>query len=151
VAAVDVTFSCADALSGVASCPGLARVTAGGITTVTRTATDVVGNQSSHSRDVKIDRELPSTSITSGDPLFFGSPVTGRAVDASAGVQKVVVTFKRGSLNAGTSTAQCGGATICDWQAYPARTLVGDYDATIVVTDMAGRTRSYTVMGLTIL
>ncbi len=61
---VTVTFSCADNLSQVATCPGPVTVTAEGTQTVSGTAVDRAGNQASTSVTVRIDKSGPIITAT---------------------------------------------------------------------------------------
>jgi hypothetical protein len=63
---VKVSFTCSDGGSGLASsaCPAPVFVTSQGITQVTRTVTDLVGNTGSVTATVRIDSTLPVVTLT---------------------------------------------------------------------------------------
>ena len=97
---VTVTFSCGDALSGVASCPAPVTVTAEGAgQAVTGTAVDKAGNAASTSVTVNIDKTAPAANI-SLTPAILWPPnrkpvnvaVNGGATDNLSGVASVVIT-----------------------------------------------------------
>lgn len=60
-ASATVTFACADDESGLATrCPEPVTVTAEGVTTVSRTVTDLAGNETTASAQVRLDRTAPT-------------------------------------------------------------------------------------------
>ncbi|HEU0028072.1 MAG TPA: carboxypeptidase regulatory-like domain-containing protein [Ktedonobacterales bacterium] len=61
---VTVTFTCSDALSGVAVCPGAQDVTADGTHTLTATAVDNAGNTKTITFDVDLDQTAPTITYT---------------------------------------------------------------------------------------
>lgn len=69
------------------------------------------------------------------------SKVTGTASDAGSGVDKVIVTFDRGSGDATSvpASVSCSDAsrTSCAWSA-DVPDLAGDYEVTAHVTDRSG-------------
>ncbi|MET0646112.1 MAG: hypothetical protein ABW208_05775 [Pyrinomonadaceae bacterium] len=86
-----VTFHCADATSGIASCTGPVNVTAEtNGQTVSGTAVDQAGNTATASVTLKLDRTPPVISLTShaDGSKVFSSPVAlgGTATDALSGV-----------------------------------------------------------------
>jgi hypothetical protein len=141
-----VTFTCGDALSGVASCvadgssPPSASITLGessSAQSVGGTATDNAGNSDTASvSGLKVDLSDPtvdswSGSINQGDSFYFGSvppAPTCAGSDSISGIASCLVT--------GYSTA------------------VGTHTLTATATDNAGRTstaqRSYTVLAWTL-
>ena len=77
-----VTFTCSDPASGlVGACPDPVTATAEGSTSVERTITDVAGNSTTVSRDLRIDRTAPTVTIEGS-----GSALTCRTTDALSGV-----------------------------------------------------------------
>ncbi|MDQ1732183.1 MAG: large repetitive protein [Pseudonocardiales bacterium] len=111
---VVVTFSCSDALSGIASCTGPQTVsTEGSAQTVTGTATDVAGNTATDPAAVSIDKTKPVITV---DTLpapnangWYGDDVTATytASDALSGVktQDHAHTFGEGANQTDTATA----------------------------------------------
>ena len=69
-----VTFTCADAVSGVASCPAPVTLSSDGANqSVSRTATDRAGNSSAVSiSGINIDRTAPTETAT-----VLGTPTNG--------------------------------------------------------------------------
>src|ERR1051326_8179388 len=94
-AAVTVSFTCSDALSGIATCPADATVTTDGAgQTVTREAVDKAGNHKPITVTVNIDTQDPQIAITSpADNSVVGDPshvvVTGTVSDISPLTVKV--------------------------------------------------------------
>lgn len=111
---VTVTFSCSDALSGVASCTGPQDVaTEGAAQAVTGTATDAAGNTATDPATVSIDRTPPRITV---DELpapnawgWYAAEVTATwtAADALSGVatQDRAHTFGEGAAQTATGTA----------------------------------------------
>lgn len=96
---VTVSFICKDTLAGVATCPlPLLFTSEGSGQQATVTATDLVGNQSTLTVNVKIDRTAPS--------LTMSSPTNGASVSTSS----VTVAATAGDSLAGVSSATCNGA-----------------------------------------
>jgi hypothetical protein len=129
---VTVTFTCADGLSGVASCPAPATVSAEGATTVSGTATDNAGNSASTSVVVKLDKTPPTVSVSGPATVIQGSSssATVTASDALSGL----AVDPSGSLALDTSTP-------------------GSKTVTVTATDNAGNSGSasftYTVWSVT--
>ena len=92
---VTVTFTCADALSGVAECPDAVVVSSGGTRTIAGTAIDKAGNTSTTSALVTIDRTPPSIVAT-----------PDRAPNA-AGWYKAPVTVSFACADADSDVAVC--------------------------------------------
>ena len=95
-----VTFTCGDALSGIAFCPDPVTVTAEGAgQVVTGIAIDKAGNTASTSVTVNIDKTAPAANI-SVTPAILWPPnhkmvnvaVNGGASDNTSGVASVVIT-----------------------------------------------------------
>ncbi len=120
-AAVTVSFTCTDALSGVDSCtPATVRSSEGAAQSVTGTATDRAGNTASVSvDDINIDSTAPQVSITGvADAQLFtlGTPlpeIACETTDALSGVaSSAELSLSGGTPNqVGTFTATCGIAT----------------------------------------
>src|SRR5204863_451662 len=99
---VTVTFTCADALSGVAECPDAVVVSSGGTRTIAGTAIDKAGNTSTTSALVTIDRTPPSIVAT-----------PDRAPNAAGwNRQPVTVTFQ--CADTGSGIAACTDPRVID-------------------------------------
>jgi large repetitive protein len=95
---VDVGFTCADTISGVATCsPGLTLPFDGAHQIVTGTAIDIAGNSATNSADVSIDQTKPTIS---------GAP--DRASNAN-GWYHAGVTVSFGCADALSGVASCSG------------------------------------------
>jgi hypothetical protein len=111
---VDVTFTCADTLSGIASCTGPQSVTTDGAgQAVSGTAVDNAGNSASTTRFVSVDKTPPAIASTlSSAPNAFGwfrVPVSAAFTcsDALSGVAScsAPVTFGEGASQFATGAA----------------------------------------------
>lgn len=109
---VTVTFTCADAISGVATCPPASTASAEGVATVSGTAVDVAGNSASTSVTVRLDKTGPQIAVTSPAPNAVVSAaslsITGTVTDALSGVVSlscngVAATVTRGSFSCAAS------------------------------------------------
>lgn len=117
---VTVTFTCGDAISGIAICPAPQTATADGANqTVTGTATDVAGNTASASVTVNIDRTPPSVQATvSPTPNAAGWNKTNPTVtftcnDSTSGVAscpppQTITSEVSGLIVTGTATDVAG-------------------------------------------
>lgn len=103
---VTVTFTCADALSGVATCPDPVVLSANGANTATGTVTDRAGNTASTSvSGIRIDREKPT--LTTADVNVQGATyvlgnvptATCTASDSFSGLASCKVTVSGGNAN----------------------------------------------------
>lgn len=89
---VTVTYSCGDALSGVASCAPQSTMSLEGSHVVTGTAIDNAGNRASVSSTVKLDKTPPNLTIASpanGSTISLSSTsinITGAASDGVSGL-----------------------------------------------------------------
>jgi RHS repeat-associated protein len=136
---VTVTFTCADSLSGVASCPAATTISSEGANqTISGTATDKAGNNASTtSPAVNLDKTAPVITITSPiNGVIVGTPtltLTGMAIDALSGTDSV-------TCNSSAALLQ-GNAFSC------ALTLTaGLNNITVTATDVAGNTRTQAIM-----
>jgi hypothetical protein len=134
---VTVTFSCADSLSGVATCPSpVTTSTEAANQLLSGTATDVAGNTASASATINLDKTPPSISITSpvNGAIFTGSSasVTGNASDTLSGVSTV-------TCNGVSATVQAGSFTCA------VNLSFGSNSITAQATDLAGNPSSATV------
>jgi RHS repeat-associated protein len=91
---VTVTFACADALSGVAICPGANVVaTEGALQRIAATATDVAGNSSAAADIVSLDKSAPVVQLTSpaDGAVLTTSPIVveGTVTDALSGIVSI--------------------------------------------------------------
>src|SRR5579859_3575654 len=133
---VTVSFTCSDAISGVANCPAPVTVTTEGANqTISGTATDAAGNTASTSVTVSLDKTPPTLSIT--------SPANGATVSSSSAAVTGTVT----DALSGVSTVTCNGA--------PAVVQSGSFNCSITLSagantitakafDVAGNTSSAT-------
>ncbi len=114
---VTVRFTCADADSGVASCPADQVFSADGVFTATGSATDNAGNTASASFGlIKIDKTAPSlTASVSPNPVYLNGAATATAVATDAG--------------SGIATQSCGSVLT---------NTVGSKTVTCTATDNAG-------------
>lgn len=125
---VTVTFTCADALSGVASCPDPVVLTDSGANSATGAVTDRAGNTASAAlTGIEIDQEKP-TLTTAGVNVQGGTYVLGSvptpacsATDSFSGLASCTVTVAGGKSNG-----------------------VGTFTYTAVATDRAGNTNTVT-------
>ncbi len=125
---VTVTFTCSDALSGVAVCPAPVKLTANGVNSAGGTATDVAGNTAAATLGgIRIDQEKPTLTEANvnvaGASYTVGSvpSATCTATDSFSGVKSCVVTVAGGTANG-----------------------VGTFAYTAVATDNAGNTTTVT-------
>ena len=113
---VNVTYTCADALSGVASCgPNQLLSTEGSAVAYSGTAVDNAGNTSAVSGTVKIDKTAPTVAVTgvaNGAQYVLGSvPVAGcSTTDTLSGVATAATVTSSGGP-VGFITTTCSGGT----------------------------------------
>ena len=105
-----VSFACADALSGIASCTTPQVITAEGQTPVTGTAVDLAGNSTSITSTVQLDRTPPVvTVVLSAVPTAAScqtsDPLSGVAVNAT-----LTQATARDADGIPQTTATCSGA-----------------------------------------
>jgi hypothetical protein len=119
---VTVAFSCADTLSGVASCPSSQTLSGegAGISSTAQSVSDLAGNTSAPSNivTVQIDRTAPSvsvTGVTNGATYSLGSVPTAACstTDALSGVAtQATLSISGGNADGtGSFTATCSGAS----------------------------------------
>ncbi|HET9444149.1 MAG TPA: hypothetical protein VFO65_12545, partial [Acidimicrobiales bacterium] len=138
-----VDFTCADAVSGVATCTGDRTVTGetDGVAVV-GAATDTAGNTASVTVTVRIDRTAPGTRIDRPRQgvVNFGQGVTGRSSDARSGVAFVTLSYTPHVVGDGPGTVTriiaCPSAGDCRWN--DPDPPPGLYTITAVATDRAG-------------
>lgn len=128
VGPVTVTFTCSDALSGVATCPDPVVLSANGANTATGTATDNAGNTATATvSGINIDQEKPTLTTAGvnvqGGTYTLGSVPTATctATDSFSGVASCTVTVTGGNANG-----------------------VGTFTYTATATDKAGNTTTIT-------
>ena len=117
--AVTVTWTCADALSGVASCPAPSTISSEGAgVSASASVNDLAGNSASASVSANIDLTAPVVAVTgvsNGATYAYGSvPTAGcSTTDALSGVGTAAsLTVTGGNPNGtGTFTATCAGAS----------------------------------------
>ncbi len=125
---VTVTFTCADTLSGVASCPAAQSITTAGANQIVKgTATDVAGNTASTQVTVNISKTPPT--IT---PLIAPQP-------NSAGWNNSSVTVSFTCTPGGAPIATCPSPTVVTSQG-------SNIPVIGTVTDAAGATATATVV-----
>ena len=130
---VTVSFSCSDALSGVATCQSPALVsTEGANQIITGTATDLAGNTASTSRTINLDKTPPVLTM----PVFSASYLLNSsytfnfgATDALSGVATMQATFNGNPITSGTTLTLTHLAT---------------NTFTLTATDVAGNTSTQT-------
>ena len=115
---VTVTFTCADALSGIATCPDPMVLTANGANTAAGTATDTAGNTAQTLVDgIKIDQEKPTLTTASvnvqGGIFTLGAvpAATCMASDSFSGLASCTVTVTGGNSNGVGTFAYSATAT----------------------------------------
>ncbi|MHB1487559.1 MAG: hypothetical protein ACYCS7_09320 [Acidimicrobiales bacterium] len=141
---VTIHFTCTDALSGVAYCPGDVRLSKEGAgQSVTGTATDVAGNQATATvTGINIDLTPPVSAIsTANDSVLVQQSITGTATDNLSGVASVQVTFTPVAPGLAPTTVKatlsCSvGGLSCAWSAKPPA-LVGSYVVSSQAVDRA--------------
>ncbi|HLQ51179.1 MAG TPA: Ig-like domain-containing protein, partial [Terriglobales bacterium] len=129
---VTVSYTCSDALSGVAVCPSSANVsTEGANQNISNMATDKAGNQATSAINVSIDMTPPVVSITSpANGATVTTPtlsLTGTVSDALSGVTAV-------SCNGATATIT-NTSFSC-----PLSLVSGQNQITVLASDLAGNT-----------
>ena len=125
---VTVTFSCSDALSGIAACPDPVVLSANGANTATGTATDNAGNTATATvSGINIDQEKPTLTTAGvnvqGATYTLGAvpAATCSATDSLSGLASCTVTVSGGNANG-----------------------VGTFTYTATATDKAGNTSTVT-------
>ncbi|MEO5829215.1 MAG: PxKF domain-containing protein, partial [Rhodanobacter sp.] len=115
---VTVTFTCADALSGIATCPDPMVLTANGANTAAGTATDTAGNTAQTLvGGIKIDQEKPTLTTASvnvgGGTFTLGAvpAATCMASDSFSGLASCTVTVTGGNSNGVGTFAYSATAT----------------------------------------
>ncbi|HET8596012.1 MAG TPA: PxKF domain-containing protein, partial [Intrasporangium sp.] len=125
VGPVTVTFTCGDALSGVATCPDPVVLSANGANTATGTVTDKAGNTATATvSGINIDQEKPTLTTADvnvqGGSYTLGSvpAATCTATDSVSGVDSCKVTVAGGNANGvgaftytATATDKAGNTT----------------------------------------
>jgi len=129
---VTVSYTCSDALSGVAACPGPTPVsTEGANQSISNMATDKAGNDASTSVSLNIDMTPPVVSIISpvnGTTVTTGRlSVRGTVSDSLSGVASV-------SCN-GTAAIVTSAGFTC-----PVSLVSGQNQISVLATDLAGNT-----------
>lgn len=144
---VIVSWNCADALSGLASCSTATTVAEAQGANVDGKATDKAGNEKQATvGPFRVDRTDPSATISSGPVIPAGAKVQGAASDADpsppqavSGVASVKVTYTN-NLAVGAPivrTYTCSGAETCNWSVDPPP--FGVWTVRAEATDQAGR------------
>ena len=114
---VTVTFSCTDAISGIASCPSPQVVsTEGDNQTVEAAATDIAGNATSTTVTIKLDKTPPAVTIA--------SPPNGSTISLST--ISIGLSGSESDNLSGISTVTCNGA--------PAAILGSNFTCNVLLT-----------------
>lgn len=148
-AAVEVSWTCADALSGVAGCPAATTLSSEGeALTVSGTATDVAGNTTTvTSQPFALDLASAAAQVdpprVNGVGLPIARAVTGTATDSMSGVAQVEVRFTPSNGGAPQDVlATCSGCGSLGrnvtWQVPQASLPRGSYVVTARAYDVAG-------------
>ena len=120
---VTVTFTCSDALSGVATCPDPVILTTNGANTANGTVTDKAGNTATATvSGINIDQERPT--LTTADVNVQGGTYTVGAVPTATC----------------TATDSFSGIASCTVTVTPTANGVGTFTYTAKATDNAGNT-----------
>src|SRR5579871_1996207 len=126
---VVVAYTCADAVSGIATCPAQSIVvaeTSG--QSVTGTAVDQAGNSATASTTVKVDKTPPVVTVTSANGATVtaaAQTISGTVADALSGVSGVTC--------AGAAATVANGTFTCT-----VNLAVGSNSITVAATDAAG-------------
>jgi RHS repeat-associated protein len=129
---VAVSFSCADALSGIASCSPAATITTEGANQiVSGTATDKAGNTASTQLSLNIDKTPPVLTVAS--PVN-GSTVATPSLQLSGSVSDALSGIASVSCNSTATLVQAGSFTCSVGLTSGANTI------TVSSTDVAGNT-----------
>jgi len=131
---VTIRYVCADALSGIASCPDPVLVnTEGSSQSIIRSTADVAGNSASTSATVKLDKTPPLVSVT--------TPLAGAVVSTSV----ITVSGNVSDALSGVASAKCNGspATLTGSSFSCSQSLApGINTIQVQVTDAAGNIAS---------
>ena len=104
---VTVSFSCSDALSGIASCPLSSTVSTEAVNqNVTGTAVDVAGNSASATQTVNLDKTPPALTMPVLAPSYLYNAsltLTFGASDALSGLASSKATFNGNPVSSGTT------------------------------------------------
>jgi len=134
---VNVTFTCSDSLSGVASCPTATTVsTEGAGQDVSATAFDKAGNSATAHATLNIDKTAPALAIT--------SPADGAILETSS----VQVTGTASDALSGIASVTCNGITaVFDGASFNCSVPLsfGSNAITVSTTDVAGNIQSQSV------
>ena len=144
---VTVTFTCSDALSGIASCTSPVTVTTeGSDQVITGTAVDNAGNTATATVTLNIDKTPPAINSLSASPTILWPPnhkivdvkISGSASDAFSGVASTTITVTD-EYTLYKKTVQGFGSSV-QLQAWRRGTDRDGrhYTITAVVTDKAG-------------
>lgn len=142
---VTVHFTCADTMSGVASCPADVVLDADGTNqSASGTVVDKAGHTASAAvTGINIDRTAATSVFDTPDRAVLANiQVSGRATDTLSGVARVLVTYTPTTPGASAystqATLNCDALrTMCAWKA-PLPTTPGQYKVTSQATDTGG-------------
>ncbi len=134
-----VTFTCADARSGISNCPQSQVVTSEGAQqTISGTATDVAGNAANSSVTLNVDKTPPSLTITSpinGSTIGLSTSsisLTGTANDSLSGIS--IITCNRAAASMSSQGFVCAVSL-----------TQGANSILVQATDVAGNSTSSTL------
>jgi hypothetical protein len=137
-----IHYTCADTLSGIATCPADHAVTSDGANqTITATAIDNAGNTTDAVTSINVDRTPPAVNIlgaTNGGTYAINQTptVSCTTTDITAGVA-TPATLSTSRTVTGVYTASCSGATDIAGNTAPAKTITYTISATAdTLTDL---------------
>jgi len=140
-----VSFTCNDALSGVANCPSPVSITTEGANqVVSGTAVDVAGNTASASVAVNLDETPPTLSIDSPtNGATFTSPsatVSGTVSDALSGISAVICNGASGTVESGAFSCSPMLSAGLNTISVQATDIAGNQKTTAVTVSASGFT-----------
>jgi ElaB/YqjD/DUF883 family membrane-anchored ribosome-binding protein len=132
-----VSYTCDDALSGIATCTAARTLTEGANQTVSGSATDAAGNTSIASvTAINIDKTAPTVTITSPTSASYLNttqlPITWTATDALSGVASQSATFDSVAITNGQSITLLNQT-------------IGTHTVTVTATDNASNVKATSV------
>jgi len=152
---VTVTFTCEDAESGIASCPGPVTVTwEGEAIAISREAVDTVGNRATATATVKVDLSAPYLTVYTPRPtdiLPLGTTtaaIRGGAMDVMSGVDVVTCNGSAATLTGQTYACDVAVGAGTTTVQIVARDLVG-LEATATATVVVGEIPAPTSLEIT--
>jgi ElaB/YqjD/DUF883 family membrane-anchored ribosome-binding protein len=131
-----VSYTCADALSGIATCTAAQTLTEGANQTAQGAATDAAGNTATASvTGINVDKTAPTIAITSPTSTSYVNtvqfPITWTASDALSGLATQSATFDGAAVTNGQSINLLNQT-------------IGTHTVTVTATDNAGNVKTTT-------